>query len=150
MVLLCVVHEDGKPRLTPAGAPETRFMFLPSTDSEIIDTWTVGGLRGTGSHDVVVRNVFVPLAYGWSPHAAPSSCTKEAQDMAGRNILKASQRGRKQPAPSSAPIAVTRQPGQPVRWKERRGVFKRDVGDGVHSEVLIAERVYRVITSELD
>src|SRR5216684_1128209 len=25
MVLLCVVHEGGKPRLTPAGAPETRF-----------------------------------------------------------------------------------------------------------------------------
>lgn len=64
MVLLCVVHEDGKPRLTPAGSPEIRFMLLPSTECEIIDTWTVGGLRGTGSHDVVVRDVFVPAAYG--------------------------------------------------------------------------------------
>src|ERR1700687_415855 len=27
MVLLCVIHEDGKPRLTPEGAPETRFML---------------------------------------------------------------------------------------------------------------------------
>src|SRR6266404_4025106 len=26
MVLLCVVHEDGKPRLTQMGAPESRFM----------------------------------------------------------------------------------------------------------------------------
>lgn len=68
--------------------------------------------------------------------------------MAGRNVLKASQRGRKEPViRSSAP--PERQPGAPVRWKDRRGVFKRDVGDGVHSEIQIAERVYRVITREL-
>ena len=64
MVLLCVVHEDDKPRLTPARAPETRFMLIPSSQCEVIDTWMVGGLRGTGSHDVVVRDVFVPAAYG--------------------------------------------------------------------------------------
>jgi hypothetical protein len=68
--------------------------------------------------------------------------------MASKNGLKASQRGRRQPV-SSAPILPTRQPGEPVCWKNRRGVFKRDVGDGKHSEVLIAERVYRIITSEL-
>ena len=74
MVLLCVVQEDGKPRLTPAGAPETRFVLVPATESEIIDTWTVGGLRGTGSHDVVVRDVFVPTPYGsgfFDPHVLP-------------------------------------------------------------------------------
>jgi alkylation response protein AidB-like acyl-CoA dehydrogenase len=60
MVLLCLVREGEKPRLTPAGSPEIRFMLLPSTECEIIDTWTVGGLRGTGSHDVVVRDAFVP------------------------------------------------------------------------------------------
>jgi hypothetical protein len=43
MVLLCIVRENGKPRLTPGGALETRFMILPSTACEIIDTWTVGG-----------------------------------------------------------------------------------------------------------
>jgi indole-3-acetate monooxygenase len=64
MVLLCVVHEDGNPRLTQIGAPETRFMLLPSDACEIIDTWNVGGLRGTGSHDVVVRDLFVPISYG--------------------------------------------------------------------------------------
>jgi len=48
----------------PGRGPETRFMLLPSTACEIIDTWTVGGLRGTGSHDVVVRDVLVPHAYG--------------------------------------------------------------------------------------
>jgi alkylation response protein AidB-like acyl-CoA dehydrogenase len=63
MVLLSVIHEDGKPRLTPAGAPETRFILLPSEACEIIDNWNVGGLRGTGSHDVAVSDEFVPNSY---------------------------------------------------------------------------------------
>ena len=74
MVLLCVVHEEQKPRLSPIGAPETRFVLLPATACEIIDTWTVGGLRGTGSHDVMVRDVFVPNNYGTAftdPHVLP-------------------------------------------------------------------------------
>ena len=42
MVLLCVVHEDGKPRLTPTGAPETRFVIRPSRpmrDHRHVDRW---------------------------------------------------------------------------------------------------------------
>ena len=64
MVLLCVVHEDGKPRLTPAGVPGDPVHAAPATECEIIDTWTVGGLRGTGSHDVAVHDVFVPIDFG--------------------------------------------------------------------------------------
>jgi alkylation response protein AidB-like acyl-CoA dehydrogenase len=63
LVLLCVVHDDGKPRSTATGASETRFLVVPSTACKIIDTWTVGGLRGTGSHDVAVSDVFVPASY---------------------------------------------------------------------------------------
>jgi len=63
MVLWSVIHEDGKPRTTPSGGPEIRFMLLPASQCEIIDTWTVGGLRGTGSHDVAVHNVIVPIAF---------------------------------------------------------------------------------------
>jgi len=62
-ILMCLVHEDDKPRLTPSGTPESRFMLCPAADCEIIDTWTVGGLRGTGSHDVVVHNLFVPVRH---------------------------------------------------------------------------------------
>jgi hypothetical protein len=39
--------------------------------------------------------------------------------------------------------------GEAVRWKGRAGVFRRDVGDGQHAEIVIAERVYRVRTGEL-
>lgn len=74
---------------------------------------------------------------------------EEIGAMTTRNALKASQRGRKQPTRAAPILYPTYKPGDPVRWKDRRGVFKRDVGDGEHSEVQIAERVYRVITSEL-
>ena len=74
MVLWSVVHEDGKPRMTSSGGPEIRFMLLPARQCEIIDTWTVGGLRGTGSHDVAVHDVFVPAAFGsgfFDPYVLP-------------------------------------------------------------------------------
>ena len=70
-ILLCAVHENGKPRLDPSGVPELRFMLCPATDCDIVDTWTVGGLRGTGSHDVVVQDRFVPAPYA-SFHGCPS------------------------------------------------------------------------------
>lgn len=42
------------------GAPEVRLAALPTRDLEILDTWHVSGLRGTGSHDAVARDVLVP------------------------------------------------------------------------------------------
>jgi alkylation response protein AidB-like acyl-CoA dehydrogenase len=62
-ILLSLVYEEGKPRLTPSGAPESRYMLCPAADCEIVDTWRVGGLRGTGSHDVVVRDLFIPASH---------------------------------------------------------------------------------------
>jgi indole-3-acetate monooxygenase len=40
--------------------PPLRMMLLRPSEIEIKDTWSVSGLRGTGSHDVVVDDVFVP------------------------------------------------------------------------------------------
>ena len=62
-ILMCTVYEDGKPRLMSSRAPEYRFMLCPVSDCKILDTWTVSGLRGTGSHDVVVEECFVPARY---------------------------------------------------------------------------------------
>jgi hypothetical protein len=69
--------------------------------------------------------------------------------MSTRSPLKASQRGRVRQVPVSLAIVPVRQPGEPVRWKGRQGVFRRDVGDGEHSEIAIGDRVYRARTSEL-
>jgi 3-hydroxy-9,10-secoandrosta-1,3,5(10)-triene-9,17-dione monooxygenase len=37
-----------------------RTFLLPIEDYEIVDNWDVVGLQGTGSHDIVVDDVFVP------------------------------------------------------------------------------------------
>ena len=42
------------------GRPDMRTFLLPKKDYSIEDTWHVIGLKGTGSKDVVVDNVFVP------------------------------------------------------------------------------------------
>lgn len=41
-------------------APDYRTFLVPLGDYEIVDNWNVSGLEGTGSHDIVVRDAFVP------------------------------------------------------------------------------------------
>ena len=54
------VSVQGTPRLRPDGRPDIRTFFLPVGACEILDTWHTSGLRGTGSHDWQVTDVFVP------------------------------------------------------------------------------------------
>ncbi|GHG49954.1 acyl-CoA dehydrogenase [Sinomonas cellulolyticus] len=47
--------------------PDWRFFLMPVSDYEVLDTWDVVGMRGTGSNTIVTEGVFVPehrvLAY---------------------------------------------------------------------------------------
>jgi alkylation response protein AidB-like acyl-CoA dehydrogenase len=44
----------------PDGTLDLRFLALPREDVEVEDTWHVDGMCGTGSHDIVIRDQFVP------------------------------------------------------------------------------------------
>jgi 3-hydroxy-9,10-secoandrosta-1,3,5(10)-triene-9,17-dione monooxygenase len=45
---------------TGDGATALKMFNVPRSDYEIIETWETAGLRGTGSNDLVVDDVFVP------------------------------------------------------------------------------------------
>ncbi len=62
-----VIEENGAPRMLAPNVPEVRMIWLRRGDFEILDTWYTGGLRGTGSHDVVVNGKFVPRRLTCSP-----------------------------------------------------------------------------------
>jgi indole-3-acetate monooxygenase len=56
----CVVERDGEVEKLPNGMPDVRLMLAPAAEVEIHDTWNAMGLRGTGSHDIEMRDVHVP------------------------------------------------------------------------------------------
>jgi len=58
-----------------AGEPQVVMAYLPRASCQVIDTWHVLGMRGTGSHDVAVTDVFVPTArtFPLVPECTPGS-----------------------------------------------------------------------------
>lgn len=50
----------------PSGAPDVRSMLFRAEETTIHDTWDTVGMRGSGSHDIEARGVFVPAARSFS------------------------------------------------------------------------------------
>jgi alkylation response protein AidB-like acyl-CoA dehydrogenase len=46
----------------PDREPETRMVYFPVDKCKVIDNWHVMGMRGTGSHDIEVTDLFIPRA----------------------------------------------------------------------------------------
>lgn len=55
------------------GIPNMGTFLIPRSDVELVETWDTAGLKGTGSHDVVVKDVFVP-AYRTHTHRQGFEC----------------------------------------------------------------------------
>jgi alkylation response protein AidB-like acyl-CoA dehydrogenase len=72
---LANIYDGDEPRLGEGGIPETLITLFPMSDAEIIDNWETLGMRGTGSHDVRVENIFVPESHAvpFVPMETPSS-----------------------------------------------------------------------------
>ncbi len=49
-----------QPELNAAGQPIMKMWMLPRAEWEIVDTWDVAGLRGSGSNDVRAEGAYVP------------------------------------------------------------------------------------------
>ena len=58
-----VVDKSGKTFVRDGGAPEMRLVFVAQSAGQVLDTWYSTGLRGSGSHDFELKDVFVPEAH---------------------------------------------------------------------------------------
>ncbi len=58
----CVIYANGAPLMLTDKIPDHRMMLFPASDVTFIDTWHTGGLRGTGSGDMAVRDLIVPAS----------------------------------------------------------------------------------------
>lgn len=59
-----IMHGDwvipGALEQTPEGKPDPRWFALPASQVQVVDTWYVDGMVGTGSNDVVIDDVYIP------------------------------------------------------------------------------------------
>lgn len=61
MAMPAMEAEDGRPKLDPVtGKPRVFGVFFPRAEAQILDTWHTLGMRGTGSADIAVHELFVP------------------------------------------------------------------------------------------
>lgn len=61
------VTENGESRRTASGRTEYRIAMLPAQQWQILETWDPDGLAGSGSHDYMIFDAFVPEEYTFTP-----------------------------------------------------------------------------------
>jgi alkylation response protein AidB-like acyl-CoA dehydrogenase len=64
----CIIAHGQDPT---GGKPTVSIIAIPQDELEIVDTWHTLGLRGTGSHDAVADELFVPTARVFSLFDGP-------------------------------------------------------------------------------
>lgn len=60
----CFVTVDGEIQMRASGTPEVCSVMVPKANVTILrDSWDVSGMRGTGSYDYTMTDVFVPAGH---------------------------------------------------------------------------------------
>jgi indole-3-acetate monooxygenase len=75
LAMPAIAHEGGRPKLDHETGRATPFaVFFPRDQARILDTWHTLGMRGTGSTDYAVQDLFVPdhLTAPVAPLARPA------------------------------------------------------------------------------
>ena len=68
----CIVTHNGAPQLDSDGNALIRAMSFDPSNVTVIPTWNATGMRGTGSHDIEVSEVFVPAEHTFSVFTDPA------------------------------------------------------------------------------
>lgn len=61
------IRDGDRPRIGPNGQPVMRFALVPASAAQVLPTWDVMGLRGTGSDDLVIEGAQVPHTWTFDP-----------------------------------------------------------------------------------
>lgn len=69
---VAILAEDGTLRLLPDGGAVMRTLLFPKSSAKFTDIWHVVGLRGTGSDNYSVTDLFIPEKYTVLREAAPT------------------------------------------------------------------------------
>jgi alkylation response protein AidB-like acyl-CoA dehydrogenase len=60
LVFIPQIKDGDTPRFSGEDTPVQRYVYLRADKAKVLDTWHTLGMRGTGSHDVAVADVFIP------------------------------------------------------------------------------------------
>lgn len=67
-----MIFDGDAPRMGPHGGPDIIAFFVRQEERQLIDTWDSMGLRGTGSVDFAIEDVFVPETRMFPLFSTPS------------------------------------------------------------------------------
>jgi indole-3-acetate monooxygenase len=72
---LAQVYDGDTQRLNSDGTPVTLLTMCPASEALVVDNWRTLGMRGTGSHDVMITDVFIPSSHTalLAPYENPGS-----------------------------------------------------------------------------
>jgi alkylation response protein AidB-like acyl-CoA dehydrogenase len=59
----CQLSQSGETLRSSQGVPQSHMLLFPKDAVQLLDTWHVSGLRGTGSTDFEVQDLFVPAEH---------------------------------------------------------------------------------------